>query len=123
VGKNPFSRVRQKSKLENGLKPDGYAKIQTLEHQRPKSRILEYNPGMRTIEISEKAFQVIERLRRSKGVTRAEALETLVQEGATIAQANSILDAPNPKMQNRTDDEIMQIATDAVKQDRRERRR
>jgi hypothetical protein len=86
-------------------------------------RILEYNPAMRTIEISEKAFQVIERLRRSTGVTRAEALETLVQEGATIAQANSILDAPNPKMQDRTDDEIMQIATDAVKQDRRERRR
>jgi hypothetical protein len=78
---------------------------------------------MRTIEISEKAFQVIERLRRSTGVTRAEALETLVQEGATIAQANSILDAPNPKMQDRTDDEIMQIATDAVKQDRHERRR
>jgi hypothetical protein len=78
---------------------------------------------MRTIEISEKAFQVIERLRRSKGVTRAEALETLVQEGATIAQANNILDAPNPKMQDRTDDEIMQIATDAVKQDRHERRR
>jgi hypothetical protein len=89
----------------------------------PKISRLEYNPTMRTIEISEKAFQVIERLRRSKGVTRAEALETLVQEGATIAQANSILDAPNPKMQDRTDDEIMQIATDAVKQDRRERRR
>jgi hypothetical protein len=119
--------VRQKSKLEKGLKPDGNAKAlicsNWFDYWMFKSRILEYNPGMRTIEISEKAFQVIERLRRSTGVTRAEALETLVQEGATIAQANSILDAPNPKMQNRTDDEIMQIATDAVKQDRHERRR
>ena len=45
---------------------------------------------MRTIEISEKAFQVIERLRRSKGMTRTEALETLVQEGATIAQIEQL---------------------------------
>jgi hypothetical protein len=122
VSKNPNLEGVQNSKLEKRLKPDGYAKVLTFEHQRSKSCILEYNPAMRTIEISEKAFQVIERLRRSKGVTRTEALETLVQEGATIAQANSILDAPNPKMQDRTDDEIMQIATDAVKQDRRERR-
>ena len=94
-----------------------------MPQQNPNQTNLEYNLTMRTIEISEQAFQVIERIRRSKGVSRAQALETLVQEGASMAQANSILDAPNPKAHGMTDDEIMNIATDAVKQARRERNR
>jgi hypothetical protein len=63
----------------------------------------------------------LERLRRSMGVSRVKAFDFAIQQALLDFESNKVLDASNPAADELSDDELFDIATEAVKRSRREK--
>ena len=73
---------------------------------------------MRTIELSEQQFGLLEQLRRVPGVSRTDALGLALERAARAIKDERLLLSPNPTAEALGEEEIMGIATQAVKAER-----
>ena len=80
-----------------------------------------YNSNM-NIELPSSTAKTLERLRRSIGTTREEAVDRALKAYLEDVQSNRILTASNPVTQDMSEDDIYAIANAAVKQARAEKR-
>jgi hypothetical protein len=74
--------------------------------------------GMRTVELSEQQFGLLEQLRRSLKVSRQDALEFALERTARAVKDEALLRSPNAAAEAFGEAELMAIATQAVKSDR-----
>lgn len=74
------------------------------------------------IELPKKTASRLENLQRSLGKSQLEALDFALKAALDELEAEREFRAPNPHAEEFSDDEIMAIATEAVKADRQKYR-
>jgi hypothetical protein len=74
------------------------------------------------IELPKKTASRLENLQRSLGKSQLEALDFALKAALDELEAERAFRAPNPHAEELSDDEIMAIASEAVKADRQKHR-